>query len=221
MTKNPRAFAPLGLVTLLAASGCGAQNNGDIPPELLQAIAEGGGSDMDYPAGPTGGAVGDVADNRCVRGWQDPAASGYAPSAMQPICLGDFWDPQAKDHRLLLVNTAAIWCQVCQLEYQGSGSRGPLREEAQTRKVAGLRVLGSLFQDGSYQPATERDAINWARTFDVDFPFGLDAEFEFGAFAAADVQPLNMVIDTRTMKILLKAQEAEAAWALIDSLLAE
>jgi hypothetical protein len=205
----------------LLASACGSQNNGDIPPELLSAIERGRAPEADYPNGPTGGEVGDVADNRCIPAWQDPAAVDFDPNALKPICLGDFWDPDQADHKLLLVNTSAIWCQVCQVEYQGSGSRQALGKEVKSRHKAGLRVLGSLFQNGQYDPASVQDGVNWAKAFQVDFPFGIDSKFEFGAFATADVQPLNMVVDTRSMKILLKAQDGEAAWAVIDALLAE
>jgi hypothetical protein len=209
----------LSFACVLWLFGCGTQKDGDIPPELLAAIAQRDVPAADYPAGPTGGNVGDIAENRCIRAWRDPRKAGFAPEKLEPLCLGDFWDEAAAEHQLLLVNTAAIWCQACQVEYSGNGARGPLTEEVALRRKVGLRIFGSLFQDGQFNPATDAHAVTWARTFDVNFPFGVDTSFEFGAFASADVQPLNMVVDTRTMRILLKAQDVESAWELIDATL--
>ena len=47
---------------------------------------------------------------------------------MKTICFADFYEPDTNEPRLLLVNTAALWCSACQVEYGGSGARASLDE---------------------------------------------------------------------------------------------
>lgn len=212
-----RALGPLLLLPL----SCGSHADDEIPPELLEAIRQRGEVAESYPEGPKGGEVGDLAPNVCVEGWLDPKAARFEASEMETLCLSDFWDPEQRSHRLLLVNTAAIWCSACQVEYQGSSSRPPLASEVEARRAKGLRILGTLFQDASLNPAKPSHGVEWTRAFDVDFPFGIDPDFVMGAFAKADVQPFNMVIDTETMRIVLAIQgdNPDELWPSIDDLL--
>lgn len=218
--RRRRRWLCIALSTLGAA--CGSHDHDDIPDELLSAIENGERDASDYPAGPTGDQVGDVAPNVCVDGWRNPAAAEYDSTRMEPICFADFWDSEQQDHRLLLVNTAAIWCSACQVEYQGSGARPSLSAEASARYERGLRVLGTLFQDASLNPATHGDGVRWAESFEVDFPFGVDADFEMGAFADPSVQPFNLLIDTSTMEIVfaLQGDFPGQLWKVIDEQLA-
>lgn len=211
----------LGVATLFAtASACGTQSAGDIPPELLQAIA-GRESQLDYPKGQTGGAVGDVATNICFPTWDNPKSEQYDPSALRERCLDDYYDPQAERHRLLFVVSSAIWCQACQVEFGGSGGLAPLGEDIATRRERGLRVWSGLFQDARGNPASTDDGVRWAKAFEVDFPFGVDASFTLGRFAKADAQPLHLLIDTKTMRIVHKATGGNLAllWQTVDDLL--
>jgi hypothetical protein len=206
-------FAPL----CAAAIGCGTHANDEIPDDLLDAIRErtAGG---DYPEGATGTAVGDISPNLCFRGWPDPQAADFDIDALEPICFGDFYQPDAAGERLLLVNTAALWCSACQLEYGGANSRPSLSVEVEARTEAGLAVLGTLFQDTARRPAAPSHGAQWARAFDVDFPFGIDPDFAMGAFADADVQPFNLLIDARTMRVVLRVDgdNPDVLWPAID-----
>lgn len=210
--------ASLTVLSSALALGCGAHADDEIPRDLLEAIEARNANQDDYPAGPKGSDRGDVAPNVCVEGWRNPLGEGFDEDEMETICFADFWDPQAAEHRLLLVNTAAIWCVACQVEYGGTGSRPTLAEEVRERTEAGLRILGTLFQDSARDPATNADGALWAQTFDVDFPFGIDRDFEMGAFADPVVQPFNLVIDTRTMEIVLQIQGDNPGqlWPAID-----
>jgi hypothetical protein len=206
------------LFSLCLPLACGTHADDEIPDELLDAIAAGSSKRADYPEGPYGGALGDVAPDVCVEGWLDPAAANFDGAAMQTLCFSDFWDPEAASHRLLLVNTAAIWCSACQVEYQGAGSRDSLSAEVASRRDRGLRILGTLFQDASRRPARPEDGVAWARAFEVDFAFGIDADFEMGAFADADVQPFNLVVDTRDMRVVHRVQgdNPDQLWPVVD-----
>lgn len=211
-------------ITLLFAtsSGCGTQSDSDIPPELLAAIAQHDEA-LSYPSGVTGGAVGDVATNICFRAWEKPKDQGYDPSSLEQRCLGDYYDPKGEHHRLLFIASSAIWCQSCQVEFGGAGTAAPLGEDVAARHDRGLRAFAGLFQDAQGNPATDDDAVRWARSFEVNFPFGVDSDFTLGRFAKADAQPLHMLIDTRTMKIVHKATGGNISllWEKVDGLLAD
>ncbi len=202
---------------VVTVAGCGTQSDSEIPPELLAAIAQ-RDTELAYPEGPTGGAVGDLATNICFSAWDDPKAAAYDPSALRKRCLSDFYDPSGESHRLLFVVSSAIWCQSCQAEFGGAGTVAPIGEELATRRARGLRAFSGLFQNAGGDPATEDDAVRWARAFEVDFPFGVDQEFTLGRFAKADAQPLHMLIDTSTMKIVHKATggNINLLWQKVD-----
>ena len=215
-----RRWLELGASLLLAPS-CGSQGHDEIPKELLDAIANADGPLDAYPEPPYGGEVGEVARNVCFDAWEDPKASDFEPTALRRTCLADFFQPNTTERSLLLINTAAIWCQACQTEYAGSGTRPSLNEEVQERWPDGLRALGGLFQDAAGQPASAEDAARWARTFDVEFPFGVDSDFVLGAFANPELQPMNMLVDTSSMRILLKLQTDDPGtlWQTVDEFL--
>lgn len=211
------------LATAFAALGCGTQSDGKIPPELLAAIAERDRDegDVTYPAGPTGGAMGDIAANICFPAWDNPKQQAFDPNTLSQRCLSDYYDPDGESHSLLFVVSSAIWCQSCQAEFGGAGTLAPIGTEVAARTSRGLRVFSGLFQNAQGEPATEDDAVRWAKAFDVDFPFGVDREFTLGRFAKADAQPLHLLIDTRTMKIVHKATGGNITllWQKVDELL--
>jgi hypothetical protein len=209
-----------GTLTLLGlhALGCGTREHDTVPPELLAVLEN--VDDAPYP-GPYGNQVGDIATNVCLRAWDDPVAAAYAEEALSERCLADYYDPEAAEVRLLLVNTSAVWCLACRTEYAGSADRPSLGEHARSRFDRGFRVLGVMFQDASRAPATVEVGVAWASAYEVDFAFGVDEAFVMGEFADSQVQPFNMLIDTRTMEIIaeLEGDQPGALWPLVDELL--
>jgi hypothetical protein len=202
-----------------ALFGCGAHDNDRIPADLLEAIAAGTG-ESDYPPGPYGTEVGDIAQNVCIEAWRDPKAENYDVERLSRLCFSDFWDPEGESQQLLLVNTSALWCAACRAEFGGSGARSSLQEELESRP--GLAVLGALFQDAEFEPANAEHARLWAQTFEVSFAFGVDTPFAMGAYADPTVQPFNLLLDARDMRILLEVQgdEPGTLWPAIDERLA-
>ena len=204
----------LGAVTFLLAvalSGCG-NNDPKIPPELRDLIDQGGGI-----------STGTTVENLCFAGWRNPSASGFDAGAFdsEPVCFDDFFnDPEAS---LLLVNTAAIWCEACEVEWGGTGSQPRLEDEVRRRAPDGLRLLGTLFQDVDREPADAQNLSLWAETFEIGLPFALDPEFQMGRFADPLLQPYNMVVDTRTREIVVETNGNQPAilFSAIDQALAE
>lgn len=220
MRRRPASWSAVALATLTAACGT---NDPEIPPDLLDAIRASGGQSGSYPTGPYGTTPGDVVRNLCFDGWRDPVAAGFDPSRFERLCFGDFHDPDGSEGiRVLLVNTAALWCLACKQEWCGTGSRESLTEETRRREARGLRTLGLLFEDAEGNRAKESHAASWTEACEVSIPFGLDADFAMDAYADADIQPFNMVIDASDMTIVAQKSGDQPGdlFAVIDSRLA-
>ena len=180
-----------------------------------------GGPAGSYPGRPYGTKQGSVVENLCFQGWTDPAAADYDPSKLTRICLSDFHaDPDA---RLLLIESCAIWCVACKFEYAGSGDRPSLAKQLEQRKSKGFRVFGTIFQNGASDPASANDAAQWTSTFSIAFPFAVDDEHKMGFFSSPNVAPFNMLVDTKTMRIVLALEGDEPAvlFGKVDQFLAQ
>jgi hypothetical protein len=186
------------LVLVLAGSGCGT-NRPEIPPELL---ATGGTSvrvgcdSLDYPEGPYGTLDGSVAVNSCFQGWGAPSSTPHTEAALEDISLGAFHDPSGKHYKLLLVNSAALWCAVCKTEHQS------LPQHYAELAPRGLAILSALFQNNAGQAATLGDLKLWVETYHPPFPMVLDPDYQLGDYAPAASAPLNLLIDASTMQII-------------------
>ena len=114
-------------------------------------------------------------------------------------------------------------CESCQFEYQGSGSRPSLAQNLATRQAPGFRVLGTLFQNARQGPASVTDAVAWAETYAVGFPFVVDDQHLLGLFTSPNEAPFNLLIDTRTMKIVteVNGDEPLVLYGAIDAFLAK
>ncbi len=210
-TTTPSSFAAVMLAVFISACG---SNNAGVSKELLDAVRDlnrprDGGAGASYPAPPYGTATGSVVQDLCFQGWTDPAAANFDPARMTQICLSDFHaDPDA---RVLLVESCAIWCVACKFEYGGSGDRPSLSKQLEQRKAKGFRVMGTIFQNGAGGPAAPSDAAQWASVYSLGFPFAVDDAHQIGLFTSPNVAPFNILIDTRTMKILLTLEGDEPA----------
>lgn len=198
------------LALLLLVAGCGS-NRPEIPPELLE-----GGASCDsgtYPPGPYGVNQDSVAANACFRGWRRPDATAHTSGTLEDISFGSFHDPAGAEHELILVNTAALWCSVCQVEHRDLPRR---YEEFAPR---GLVIVGALFQDERADAADLSDLAAWVETFDVPFPMALDPSYQMGAYASAETAPLNLVIDARSMRILRKyiGDQSSLLWPFVEA----
>jgi hypothetical protein len=176
----------------------------DLPEELQQALAREaeapGFVPADYPDAPYGFVQGSTVPNFDFIGWAAPTNVGYDIALLESIDLARFYDPDGeKGIELLIVSAVAVWCGVCQVEYQDLRDSG-LPEELRAR---GVEMLGVLFEDGDALPARYEDLVLWSRVFEVNFPMVLDPGFKMGSFFDRSATPMNMVIDARSMQILV------------------
>jgi hypothetical protein len=193
------------------AAGCGS-NRPEIPPELL-APSESGCDSGAYPEGPYGLEPDTTAENFCFRGWRRPNATEHTTSSLEDISFSTFHDETGDRYELLLVNTAALWCSVCQVEHRDLPGR------YQAYSPRGLAILTALFQDARSEPAKFDDLRVWVETFSVPFPIVLDPAHQMGAYASAETAPLNLVIDARTMRILQKyvGDQSTLLWDFVET----
>jgi hypothetical protein len=217
------------LLVPLVLAACGG-NYADVPADLVDAIknprlpARPDSGALSYPEPPYGTQVGDVVQNLCFVGWRDPKADAFDPNETVPICIDEYYDPSGTRNKLLLINSGAVWCVACRVEYGGSGDRPSLSEHLAARESQGFRVMGTLYQDAAAEPATAADAASWARTFDLSFPFAVDEDhLQLGLFSPSTIAPFNLLIDTRSMKIVLALPGDEPAtlFQAVDDFLAK
>jgi len=201
-----RALASAVLFGLLACGSGGPQ----IPEELLDCDCQ---SEGEYPPGPYGAELGDTIEDFSFRGLQNPEVN----EDWKELRFSDYYDPQGeKGLTLLLLNTAAVWCQPCVIEHSDLPSR------AEQYKDEGLAVFSALFQDADAEPADEATLLTWTRTFGTNFAMALDPSYQMGRFGPAASPPLNLVVDPRDMKILARfiGYQDEPLWTFIEDELA-
>lgn len=198
------------LVWLGALFACGT-NKPELPPDLG---APESCVHLGYPAGPFGTEAGDVLRNACFEGWSRPDREPHDAEALEPLALSDFHDPDdARGIRLLLINTAALWCSACRIEHE------TLPEHVEALAPRGLVVLTALFQGVEREPATLEDMRIWVELYRTNFPIVLDPSYSFGLYASAETAPLNLVVDPRNMRILRKyiGDQSAVIWPFVES----
>ncbi len=180
----------------------GAEGSVDLTDldELDRANLAPGYQHVEYPTAPYGVTAGAVASDMEFLGWWSPADDGYDISKAQPVRISDFYDPTgSKGTELLLISAVAVWCGVCRTEFAEIESKAV----HSTLGARGLQILGILFEDNDAEPARYVDLVNWAKAYGVQFPMVMDPGFKSGIYFDRSATPMNMLIDARTMQILL------------------
>jgi hypothetical protein len=165
-------------------------------------IAAPGITEGSYPKAPYGTAQGSIIENLELFGWQDPAAAQFDVASGSTVRLGDFYNPSSpagEGTEFIMLNAVAAWCGVCRTEYQH------LEDEQTYAQLGprGVEMVGVLFEDNNGDPSTFADLSNWSRSYSVGFPFVNDPGFKTGVYFDKSATPMNMVIDARTMEIVL------------------
>src|SRR5262249_5311674 len=119
-----------------------------------------------YPAAPYGAREGATIENFDFLGWPAPKDAGYDTAKLEPMSLGQFYDPDgAKGIQYLVITSTAVWCSACKQEYK---DMAPM---VATYQGKGARFLGALFEDDTSNPAKPSDLVLWGKQFAVTFPF--------------------------------------------------
>jgi hypothetical protein len=209
------AWSTWGAIAV-ASIGCAV----DSPRSLREAAAE--ARSAPYPAGPYGTAVGWTVADAALYGYADPARDALRA---RTLALADFYNPHAvdpsyhpasaaEDDRImaassgyaragmskptvLLVQVAAGWCGPCNRE-----AKDILPAKHRAYAARGGEILLDL-HDGVTPgvPATLQDLQRWTAKYRVDYPSAIGLYDEHDALLVADAFPVNVVIDTTTMRI--------------------
>ncbi len=195
-----------------------------------------------YPAGPYGINVGSIAPDFEWKGFQNALVQNDVAN-MQTIRLSDFYNPHvaddtyapaspAEDDRLhtselygagtpkpkaLAVDIASVWCGPCKAEAETV--LPPLYIKYQPQGGEFLLQLGDGATGG--KAATPKDLYTWTKKYQVNFPSTIDPDYKLGELFAKNAWPANVIIDTRTMKIVYAIAGVPNAtyWAKFESVL--
>src|SRR5262249_7971398 len=102
-------------------------------------------------------------------------------------------DPTAK---ILMIHSAAGWCGPDMM------FTSELNAIADDYAASGVRVIQTVFDDASGDPANEAFVAYWGNQFYLRIPTLIDSQFQLGPYYSQPAQPMVMFVDLTTMKIL-------------------
>jgi hypothetical protein len=227
-------FTLLGAIALM---GCGSTGTGGgdtddedvIAPEFPSDVGQEPAAVSSYPPGPYGIGKGSIVANYKFMGFPNAMKDS---TVMKELQLAEFYNPTGDGlyeegslmevgtpkPKALLIDIASVWCGPCNYE----------ADVILPVEYAKYKPLGGEFfltlADGSSQgkPATSKSLLNWTSKYDVDYPSSIDPSYKLEVLFKEPAYPQNMIIDTRTMKIVhvIPGAPDEAFWAIFDKVLA-
>jgi hypothetical protein len=224
------------------STGTTATVTNDPPPAFDPGAPQSATPQARYAEGPFGVGVGSVIPNFTFIGYVNAVEKN---DAMQYISMSDFYNPHAgdpsyapaspaEDDRLyppgsqygegktkptvLSIDIGAVWCGPCNIE-----AKCVLPVHSKNYGACGGGLLLQLQDGPAYgEPATPKNLFQWAATkYKEDFPTFIDPAGRLGALFEANAFPQNIIIDTRTMKIVeaIAGVPDNAYWKKYESLL--
>jgi len=207
-STKPALF--LALATALSL-GCSSEPEAEEPTIDPGLAHEGGGIEagsglttgggVAYPTGPYGHDVGTIIQNFRFTGMVNPMEANYVAdeNTLSTVSLADYYNPDNNPDRpiAMLVNASALWCSFCQEEAKQS-----VANYAYWR-TRGVVFVTAIFQDDEGQPSMLEDIEYWSNKYKLEYPVVLDPKLTLGVFFDASAAPFNMIIDTRTMEIVV------------------
>lgn len=136
---------------------------------------------LDYPPGPYGVSAGDTIANlrfTTLDGGPFELKTAYRGPA-----------------RALLIYGTATWCFTCRQEVEWINTK---------IESGSLMPIAVVIEDNSFARAGVDTAKQWSAAYHPQFRALIDPDGQLDAFRASGVIPVNIVIDTQTMRIVLK-----------------
>lgn len=196
----------VGLATIFATACDDATQAPPFPEGQGQAPP---GSGVEYAPGPYGIERGSTISNFKFVGFPNPSADKNEAFEIQ---LADFYNPTGDGvfpegsplgegepkPQVVLMNISALWCQPCQLEAEKL-----LPGNFDEYSPHGVQFLLVLV-DGPNQgvPATQNHLVAWTNKYETRWPATIDPAYTLGSLFKGGAFPVNIVLDTRTMKIV-------------------
>jgi hypothetical protein len=222
-------FALLGVISLVGLVGCSNEPEPVVAPGFPDGTGQQASNAKPYAEGPYGVGIGATIANYKFVGFPNAMVDNTRLSEIQ---LAEFYNPtgtgvyeegsvmpvgQAKP-LALVINVSSVWCPPC-------------NEEADTLlpvKYSQYKPKGGEFllqlADGAKlgKAATQQSLYNWTTKYEVDYVATIDPTYKLGALFEADAYPANMIVDTRTMKIVevIAGTPNSTFWAKFDKTIA-
>lgn len=201
------------LLSFSAMACSGAANPGD-SAKTADGGTSGGDSGAQVDAGPQQGGdvnpygvayptlgLGTKARNKTVAGgvFANLKFQGYPKGdpaeGMKPISMADFFDPEMRNYKIIIVAGTGNWCGYCVKEIQ------EVVKSIDQFKSEKIGFINAVMQSKSKKPAEVVDLDAWVSSYKNNFPTFLDPDGEqIGVYGKS--YPVNFVLDARTMEIL-------------------
>ena len=208
MPSPLRFWHLVALASALLSSSVGCSGTSETPladPDV--SAAEKNADGVVYPTDHIGTRsrtktrAGDRIANFSFQGYVD----GNPKGELKTISLADFYDPEAKRHRVLQIQGVAGWCSIC-----ASEARQTMAVQA-ALQAEGAVVIQILFQGKSRSVGPSLlDLEVWCGTYETAHPVLFDTNAKRLGVFGIDGFPWNALIDTRTMEILDQGTGAPA-----------
>ena len=212
MARSSISLASLALLTAsFAVPALGCSSSADDPGATTDKCKAAG---TNYPTTGCGTEVGSVIANYTFTG----RLKGKDTPTAASIRLSDFYDPDgSKGNRFLVINVSALWCVYCKEEAK------QLPALKTTYGPKGVLFMTDLAQKLDSSAADQADVDAWISSFALDTTVVNDPTFVLGsAFFDPAKMPLNLIVDLKTMKIVLKVigSDLPTVTAKLDALTA-
>ena len=145
--------------------------------------ASSGGDPVVYPSGPYGFEQDDVIPNITLRTTEG-----------EPVTLASFHQGQV---RAVLLYVTASWCFTCGPEISWLNTYGP-------RLDGVFASMSVLLQNKQFEDAAAADAIEFGEGYASEFSTLLDPDGDLDLFREEAFIPLNILVDTSSMRITLR-----------------
>jgi hypothetical protein len=202
----------------------------DQPEPFPQGTGQSANPTVEYPKGPYGVNKGSVVQNFKFMGFPNSMVEN---KTLVQVSLADFYNPTGKDNfpkgspygdgtpkpKALLIDVSSVWCGPC--NYEAANVLPGLYAKYKPKGGEFLLQLADGPTPGD--PANAKHLYNWTHKYKVDYPATIDPSYKLSALFQADAFPANMIIDTKTMKIVDViagvAEEGGAFWQAYEKLL--
>lgn len=153
-----------------------------------------------YPTGDFGfrarqGTVaGQLVPNLAFHGYPGSGAA----AGLQTVSIADFYDPEARNHRVLLLSVVVMWCSHCVAETE------ELAAAAAVLRSEGAEILQVAIEGPDTGVAPDRcDLEAWKEQNATTFTVAVDGlARRLSAYTAITTIPYNALVDARTMEVL-------------------
>ena len=169
-------------------------------------------SQVAYPDGPYGLSKGSVVPNFKFLGWHNPQIAADVNN-LEEIDFAQFYNPTGTDTwpadgsyrpgepkpKVLWIDVSAQWCGPCNQE-----SKTDLPPLYAKYQPMGAEIVLELIEDNNGGPALPTNLHMWTTAYKTAWPAIIDPSRQMFTLASADAYPANILIDTRTMKVIAK-----------------